>query len=443
MYDNKKMFILGMARSGYEVAKLLARHNCEILITDMKEQDQEKVDELHQLGINLIITDTPEELLDDKFDYVVKNPGIKVDHKVCLKAEKLNIPVINELEVAYHYLPKNTKIVAITGSNGKTTTTTITYEILKEANLAVHLGGNIGFPMSSLIEKMNENEIIVIELSAQQLHDFYDFKTDIGILTNLTPVHLDHFKTYENYKRCKKKIFNHHSSNDLAVLNGNDDDVINLTKDIKSTKIYFSANKKCDVHILNDAIYYHDEKIIDLDDIRVKGNHNYENIMCAIIVAKQFNVSNEIIKEVLNKFSGVEHRLEFVKRLNERELYNDSKATNVVSTNIALDSFKKPTILLLGGLDRKHSFDELLPHMKNVKLVVCYGETKDRIFDFCDKNNIECYKKDNLEEATKLAYNLSAENDVILLSPACASWDQYACFEDRGDDFKRVVEELK
>ena len=443
MYDNKNMFILGMARSGYEVAKLLAKHNCQILITDMKEQDQDKVEELHQLGINLIITDTPEELLDDKFDYVVKNPGIKVDHKVCLKAEKLKIPVINELEVAYHYLPKNTKIVAITGSNGKTTTTTITYEILKEANLAVHLGGNIGFPMSSLIDKMNENEIIVIELSAQQLHDFYDFKTDIGILTNLTPVHLDHFKTYENYKRCKKKIFNHHKSSDLAILNGNDADVVELTKDIKSTKVYFSASKKCDVYILNDAIYYHDEEIIKLDDIRVKGNHNYENIMCAIVVAKQFNISNEIIKEVLNKFSGVEHRLEFVKRLNGREFYNDSKATNVVSTNIALDSFTKPTILLLGGLDRKHSFDDLLPHMKNVKLVVCYGETKDRIFDFCIKNKIECYKKENLEEATKLAYTLSLENEVILLSPACASWDQYACFEDRGDDFKRVVEELK
>ncbi len=443
MYDNKKMFILGMARSGYEVAKTLAKHNCTILITDMKEQDEEKVKELKELGINLIVTDEPEELLDNTYDYVVKNPGIKVEHPVCLKAESLNIPVINELEVAYHYLPKNVKIIAITGSNGKTTTTTLTYEILKKANLPVHLGGNIGFPMCSLLNDIKENDIIVIELSAQQLHDFYDFKTDIGILTNLTPVHLDHFKTYENYQRCKKKIFNHHTQNDLAILNGNNQDVLNLTSDIKSTKVYFSANKKCDIYIENQAIYYNNEEIIKLEDIKIKGNHNYENIMCAIVVAKKFNVTNEIIKEVLTNFSGVEHRLEFVKRLNKREFYNDSKATNVTSTIIALDSFNKPTILLLGGLDRGHSFDELLPHMQNVKLVVCYGQTKERILEFCNKNKIECYKKDTLEEATKLAYNLSEENEVILLSPACASWDQYAKFEDRGDDFKRIVELLR
>ena len=443
MYDNKKMFILGMARSGYEVAKTLAKHNCTILITDMKEQDEEKVKELKELGINLIVTDEPEELLDNTYDYVVKNPGIKVEHPVCLKAESLNIPVINELEVAYHYLPKNVKIIAITGSNGKTTTTTLTYEILKKANLPVHLGGNIGFPMCSLLNDIKENDIIVIELSAQQLHDFYDFKTDIGILTNLTPVHLDHFKTYENYQRCKKKIFNHHTQNDLAILNGNNQDVLNLTSDIKSTKVYFSANKKCDIYIENQAIYYNNEEIIKLEDIKIKGNHNYENIMCAIVVAKKFNVTNEIIKEVLNNFSGVEHRLEFVKRLNKREFYNDSKATNVTSTIIALDSFNKPTILLLGGLDRGHSFDELLPHMQNVKLVVCYGQTKERILEFCNKNKIECYKKDTLEEATKLAYNLSEENEVILLSPACASWDQYAKFEDRGDDFKKIVELLR
>ena len=443
MYDNKKMFILGMARSGYEVAKTLAKHNCTILITDMKEQDEEKVKELKELGINLIVTDEPEELLDNTYDYVVKNPGIKVEHPVCLKAESLNIPVINELEVAYHYLPKNVKIIAITGSNGKTTTTTLTYEILKKANLPVHLGGNIGFPMCSLLNDIKENDIIVIELSAQQLHDFYDFKTDIGILTNLTPVHLDHFKTYENYQRCKKKIFNHHTQNDLAILNGNNQDVLNLTSDIKSTKVYFSANKKCDIYIENQAIYYNNEEIIKLEDIKIKGNHNYENIMCAIVVAKKFNVTNEIIKEVLTNFSGVEHRLEFVKRLNKREFYNDSKATNVTSTIIALDSFNKPTILLLGGLDRGHSFDELLPHMQNVKLVVCYGQTKERILEFCNKNKIECYKKDTLEEATKLAYNLSEENEVILLSPACASWDQYAKFEDRGDDFKKIVELLR
>ncbi len=442
MYDNKKIFILGMARSGYEVAKVLAKHNCDIVITDMKEQDEEKVKELKELGVNLIITDKPVDLLDDSFSFVVKNPGIKLDHPVCLKANDLNIPVINELEVAYHYLPKNVKIVGITGSNGKTTTTTLTYNILKEAGLSVHLGGNIGYPVCSLLESVKENDILVLEVSGHQMHDFKDFKIDIGVMTNLSPTHLDHFGTYENYIKNKVRIFKYHNNNDIAILNGNNLDVINNTKDIKSNKIYFSAYKDCDACIKNNAIYYKEE-IIKLDEIKLKGNHNYENIMCAVIVAKQFNVSNEIIKKVLTTFGGVAHRLEYVRTLNTREFYNDSKATNVVSTNIALDSFNKPTYLLLGGLDRGHSFDELLPHMKNVKAVVCYGETKDRILDFCNKNNIECYKKDNLEESIKKAYELSIDNSVILLSPACASWDQYAKFEDRGDEFKKVVNGLK
>ena len=442
MYDNKKIFILGMARSGYEVAKVLAKHNCDIVITDMKEQDEEKAKELKELGVNLIITDKPVDLLDDSFSFVVKNPGIKLDHPVCLKANDLNIPIINELEVAYHYLPKNVKIVGITGSNGKTTTTTLTYNILKEAGLPVHLGGNIGYPMCSLLESVKENDILVLEVSGHQMHDFKDFKIDIGVMTNLSPTHLDHFGNYENYIKNKVRIFKYHDSNNIAILNGNNQDVINNTKDIKSNKIYFSAYKDCDACIKNNAIYYKEE-IIKLDEIKLKGNHNYENIMCAVIVAKQFNVSNEIIKKVLTIFSGVEHRLEYVRTLNTREFYNDSKATNVVSTNIALDSFNKPTYLLLGGLDRGHSFDELLPHMKNVNAVVCYGETKDRILDFCNKNNIECYKKDNLEESIKKAYELSIDNSVVLLSPACASWDQYAKFEDRGDEFKKVVNSLK
>lgn len=442
MYDNKKIFILGMARSGYQVAKLLHKHNCEILITDMQEQEEEKVKELNNLGINLIITSNPEELLDNSFSYVVKNPGIKLDHKVCLKAKELNIPVINEVEVAFHYLPKNVKIIGITGSNGKTTTTTLTYEFLKEDKKPVHLGGNIGYPFSSLIENVKENDIIVLELSAQQLHDFEDFKVDVAILTNLTEVHLDHFKTYDYYKETKKRIFRHQDNNDIAVLNQNDLDILNLTNNIKSKKLYFDSTKNADAYIKDNYIYYKDEKVINIDDIKIKGNHNYENIMAALIAVKQFNVSNETIINVLKTFTGVSHRLQYVDTVNGRDFYNDSKATNVKSTTIALSAFDRPTILLLGGLDRGHSFDDLIPFMKNVKKVICYGETKDRILDFCNKNNILCDKVDVLKEAVNLAYKNSTEGDVILLSPACASWDQYKKFEDRGDDFINCVKEI-
>ena len=199
MFKDKKILILGMARSGYEVAKLLSSHNCNILVTDGKEQDEERVKELNELGVKVIITDNQADLLDDSFDYVIKNPGIDPSVATCLKAKELSIPIVNELEVAYHYLKDNVKIVGITGSNGKTTTTTLTYEILKAASLPVHLGGNIGYPMSSLIDRVKEHDIIVLELSAQQLEDFYDFKVNIGVITNLTPVHLDRYKTFENY----------------------------------------------------------------------------------------------------------------------------------------------------------------------------------------------------------------------------------------------------
>lgn len=438
MFDNKKIFILGMARSGYEVAKLLKNHNCNILITDMKE-DKEKIKELESLNIKVVITDNPIDLLDESYDYVVKNPGIKIEHPICEKANLLNIKVINEVEVAYHYLP-NVSIIGITGSNGKTTTTTLIYEILKEAKKRVHLGGNIGYPVSSLVSNCLDNDILVLEISGHQLHDCYDFKTNVSVMTNLEEVHIDHFKTYDNYKENKAKIFNHHTNNDLAIYNIGNLDVIDKVKDIKSTKISFTSKDiKSDLYLKNDSIYYNDELIIKLDDIKIKGNHNYENIMCAIAACKHYNVSNQDIYNVLNRFNGVEHRIEYVTTINGIDFYNDSKATNVKSTQIALKTFNKDTILLLGGLDRGHSFEELTPYMTNVKLVVCYGETKDRIKKYCDSININCIVKDNLHDATFEAYNNALSNSVILLSPACASWDQYKCFEDRGNEFKDIV----
>ena len=259
MYDNKKMFILGMARSGYEVAKLLLKHNCKVLITDKSEQDEAKVAELEEEGAKVVISDNPVNLLNDTFDYVIKNPGIKIDHPICLKAEKLKIPVINEVEVAYTYLPKNVKIIGITGSNGKTTTTTITYEILKRAMPNVHLGGNIGYPLCSLVESTKSGDILVLEISGHQLHDAPNFKTDISVMTNLSEVHIDHFKTYDNYIKNKCYIFRHHTNDDIAILNSDNSDVINSTKNILSKKVYFSStkdnsNSDIDLYIKDNAI---------------------------------------------------------------------------------------------------------------------------------------------------------------------------------------------
>lgn len=438
MFNDKKIFILGMGRSGSSVAKLLSKNN-KILITDMKE-NKDDVSLLEKLGVEVKITDNQVELLDSSFDVVVKNPGVKLDHPVVLKAKELNIPIITELEVAYRYLP-DVKIVGITGSNGKTTTTTIIYNILKEAGLPVHLAGNIGLPLCNQISDIKDGDIIVTEISSHQLVNLDEFKVDIAILTNLSPVHLDHFGSYENYKNNKLRIFNNQNVEDIAILNKGDDEVFNLTKSIKARKLYFSSKGKADICIDGKSIIYNDE-VYNFKDIRVKGMHNYENIMASILACKQFGVSHETILSVLSKFAGVEHRIEFVKEVNGREFYNDSKATNVMSTITALKSFDSDVILLLGGLDRGHSFDDLVPYLNHTKTIICFGETKYRIEEFAKNNNIDVFVVDDIKEATKKAYEISKKGDTILLSPACASWDQFNSFEERGNAFKDTINNL-
>lgn len=445
MFENKKIFILGMARSGYEAAKLLSQYNNKIVINDGNEkQNENHLEELRNLGVSIILGSHPDDILDETFDYVIKNPGIKDTHKYIEFAKKKNIKVVNEMEMAFHFLPKDITLIGITGTNGKTTTTTLIHEIIKKAGKNVHLTGNIGFPFSSFINKIKPGDYVVTEVSIQQLLNLDDFKTDISVLTNLSEAHIDHVGSYENYVNLKKKIFAHHTKSNIAIINYDNDDCMTITDDINSNKIYFSTNNtNTDAHLEDNAIYYKNEKIIDIKDIKLVGMHNYQNIMCAISVAKELGIENSSICEVLETFIGVEHRLEFVKRINGRDFYNDSKATNNKSTEIALSSFTRPTILLLGGLDRGQSFEELYDYMKNVKSIVTYGETKEKIKGFALTHNIDCTVVNTLEEATTLAYNLSEENDVILLSPACASWDQYKKFEDRGDDFKRVVNEIE
>ena len=438
MFNDKKIFILGMGRSGVSVAKLLSKNN-KILITDMKE-NKDDVSLLKGLGVEVIITDNQADLLDSSFDVVVKNPGVRLDHPVVLKAQKLNIPIITELEVAYRYLP-DVKIVGITGSNGKTTTTTIIYNILKEAGLPVHLAGNIGLPLCNQISDIKDGDILVVEISSHQLVNLDKFKVDIAVLTNLSPVHLDHFGSYENYKNNKLRIFNNQTDLDTAILNKGDKEVFELTKNIKAKKLYFSSKGDADIYIDDKSIIYKDE-IYNFSDIRVKGTHNYENVMASILVAKKFDVSYETIMRVLSNFSGVEHRIEFVKEVNGREFYNDSKATNVMSTITALKAFNNDVILLLGGLDRGHSFEDLVPYLNHTKYIVCFGETKYRIEKFARENGIDVFVVNDIFEATKKAYEISKKGDTILLSPACASWDQFNSFEERGDAYKETINNL-
>ena len=368
MFTNKKIFILGMARSGYEAAKLLSGMNNIIVLNDSKPQDISHVEELRKKGVDVIIGDYP--LIDESFDYVIKNPGIKDNHPLIVMAKSLSIPVINEIEMAYNLLPKNITIIGVTGSNGKTTTTSILYDIIKNSGKSVILAGNIGYPLSSFIGKIKENDILLMEISLQQLCNFDKFKTNISVLTNIYDAHLDFVGSKERYIEIKKKIFSHHTKNDYAVLNYNCNDILNNINDINSTKLFFGSNENCICSLLNDSIIYNGKKYINTSDLKLKGNHNYENIMASIIVSKILGIDDDSIIKTLKEFKSVEHRIEYVGTYDGVDVYNDSKSTNIKATQIALSSFNKPIILLLGGLDRGHSFDELASYMKNVKLVI-------------------------------------------------------------------------
>ncbi len=445
MSGMKKAFVLGMARSGYEAAKLLANKGYSVIVNDAKtEQNAEHIKELQDLGIKLVLGSHPDDIFDSSYELLVKNPGIPNNHQYVEKAKEYGIPVINELELAYRYFPSAIKIIGVTGTNGKTTTTTIIYKFLRESSKSAYLMGNIGYPVCSFVPYLKDNDIAVMEVSDHQLCNIIDFKTDISVLTNIYEAHIDFHGSYESYKNMKKRIFNHHTNSDIAILNLDNKEVLELTDDIKSTKKYFSSDSVningCSIS--DNYICYNNEKIIALDEIKIKGRHNYENVMAAIMAVKEFDIDNSIIVKVLRSFGGVEHRMEYVDTINGIDFYNDSKSTNITSTQIALTSFEKPTVLLLGGLDRGHSFDELREYLRNVKLIVAYGETKIRINNFAKECGIPCKVLNTLKEATEQAYNLSNPGDVVLLSPACASWDQFDNFEIRGNEFKSVVKDI-
>ena len=446
MFNNKKILILGLARSGFSAALTLKKLNCEIIVNDYNKEeklDKKQITKLKELNIKCIFGNHPDNLLDNTFDYIIKNPGIRNDHKYVLQAKELHIPIINEVELAYHLLPKDITIISITGSNGKTTTTTLIYQMLKKANLPVHLAGNIGYPLCSILDEVKSGDIIVSEISCQQLANIDKFKPHIGVLTNLSPAHIDFFGSYENYKKIKAKLFSNQTNDDIAILNYDNKDSLLETKDIKSKKLYISLTDKKDAYFENNKLYYGDKVVMDRDLMFLKGNHNVQNVLDAIMVAKHFNVSNDIIGEVLKTFRGVEHRLEFVDEINKIKFYNDTEATNIKCTQIALSSFKEPIILFLGGLERGQDFNELKDYLKKVKIIIGIGECRERVKDFADNNNIENYIFENLQDGFKKAVELAKPNDIVLLSPASASWDQYKECEERGLEFKKYVEEFK
>ena len=439
MYENKKILILGAAKSGLAVAKLLAHRNNDITLSDINELKVEDQKMLEVLGIKVVITSNQCDLIDNSYDLVIKNPAIMSTSDIVKKIENLKLRCENEIEVAYHFLPSDVTIIGVTGSNGKTTTTTIIYELLKRHGKNVVLGGNIGYPLSSVIDQVKSGDILLLEISDHQLCDIHDFKTNISVLTNICPTHLDYHGTYEHYMMTKKKIFNLHTGADVAILNKSNQDSMEVSEDILSKKIYFNDTEN---YYKDNYIYFHGEQYLNVNDICLKGLHNYENILAALLVLENFGIDKNVVIEFLKKFGGVAHRLEYVITKDDVEYYNDSKSTNPTATITALKTFTKPIHLILGGLERNQDFNELNDYMQYVKRIYAIGGVTDRVADYAASLNIPCDKCYVLADAMKKIKENVASGEVVLLSPGSSSQDQYVKFEDRGDEFKNIVEKI-
>ena len=447
MFENKKILILGFARSGYEAAKVLIKKGNTVIVNDSngeEKQNKERLDELKALGVLFVLGNHPDDLLDESFDYLIKNPGVPIDHKYVLKANELNVEVINEVEMAYRLLPDDVTLIGITGTNGKTTTTTLTYEILKKAfKSRVHLAGNIGYPLCSFLDKLKSGDIIVMEVSCQQGENIKSFKPHIGLFTNISEAHIDFMKSFRHYKDTKTKMFYNQDSSDIAIINIEDSNLMDELSNIKSKQKYFSSKNVINGCYVDDGtIYYYNEEVMKSSDLKIPGRHNLENALGAIMIAKEFDVSNEDIFDVLSTFTGVEHRLEYVDTVNGVKYYNDTEATNIKCTQIALSSFDCDITIILGGLERGQNFDDLIPYMKNVVNIIGIGQCRNRVKEFGDKLNIPTYIYEKLEDGFKKCVEVS-KSGVVLLSPASASWDQYKECEIRGSEFKGYVHDLK
>jgi UDP-N-acetylmuramoylalanine--D-glutamate ligase len=443
-FKHKKVLVLGLAKSGVSAASLLHKLEAFVTVNDRKPfSENPEAQGLLQQGIKVICGSHPIELLDEGFDYIVKNPGIPYENPLVSGAVEKGIPVLTEVELAY--LVSEAPFIGITGTNGKTTTTTLVYEMLNKGGKHPLIAGNIGTVASEVAQTAEEENNVVIELSSFQLMGIDTFRPKISIFINLYEAHLDYHGSIDEYAKAKANITANQTEDDYLIINADQPELDELLRYSKAEKIYFSTKKQLEkgASIKDGFIWFDNERIMNTSMVALPGKHNLENILCAVIASKITGVDNEAIQEVLKTFTGVKHRTQFVRTLGGRSFYNDSKATNVLAAKSALEAFDQPTILLAGGLDRGNSFDELIPYMTHVKALVTFGETAPKLMETAAKAGIQTIKRvDNVEAAVPAAYEVSDEGDVILLSPACASWDQYRTFEVRGDIFIEEVHKL-
>lgn len=432
-----KVLIIGAARSGTQMALLLAKHHYEVSITDAKSI-QEK-EELLAAGIEVYDLGHPEFLKMENWDYIVKNPGIPYQVAFVSYFVEKKVPIYNEIEVASWFTEQFT-YGAITGTNGKTTTTTLLAELLKKKHPNARSGGNIGIPLSEIVmEQGDQITDVALEVAAFQLVGMKKFHPLVSVCMNLTPDHLDYFGSLERYYDAKMLIWANQREEDWFLQNLDDEEIVSKTQTLPCRKVTFSLKQKADCQIQDKTVTLFKTKLFDIADLQLPGLHNLQNAMVAAAMAYKMGVSADHIQQGIRQFKGVEHRIEYVCDIDGVRYYNDSKGTNVDATSVALLAFEQPVILLAGGYDKKTGFEGLRPYLNRIKTMIVYGETKEQLKQLVDQAIVV----DTMEQAIVKANEIATKNDIVLLSPICASWDQFTDYEQRGAQFKQIVRLLK
>ena len=444
---NKKISIIGAVRSGIGAAKLVKKLGGVPFVSDAgsKEKLSSSISVLSENNIEFETGAHSEKVFD--CDLMVISPGVPTDSNVVIEAIKRNIKLISEVELASYFCKG--KIVAITGTNGKTTTTALCSHVFNSCGFKTYSAGNIGLAFSEIALDVKENEYVALEVSSFQLDYIDDFKPHIAVILNITPDHLNRYNNkYENYIEAKLRIYKNQSTDDFLIINNDNNDLMSSLKNRKSRSYYFSLSEPQ----LN-GCYLSDGQIIfnkngellfscSIDDINLKGEHNIMNSMAVITAAKIFGFENQKIKDGLKSFKGVEHRLELVREIDGVKFINDSKATNVDSVWYALRSFDEPIFLILGGQDKGNDYNKIRNLVVDkVEKIYAIGSSSDKIFNFFHKI-VKVEVKGTLEEAVLEANMEARENEIVLLSPACASFDMFDNYEHRGQVFKKAVNNL-
>ncbi|MDR6551378.1 UDP-N-acetylmuramoyl-L-alanine--D-glutamate ligase [Paenibacillus qinlingensis] len=458
-YRGLEVVVLGLARSGVAAAKLFHQKGAIVTVNDKKDRSAcPEADELEALGISVVCGFHPESLVHDGVALVVKNPGIPYSVDPIRKAEALGIEVVTEVEVAYQFC--EAPIIGITGSNGKTTTTTLIGLMLDKAGLKPVVAGNIGRALTEAAPEVTAENWMVVELSSFQLKGTTAFRPNIALFLNLYETHLDYHGNIEDYIASKAKIFENQTDSDTAILNWDDEVCRRLVPTIKAKQLHFSLQEKLALGAYMDAetnclVYANGQgdvqTILPADEMGIPGSFNVGNALAAALAAITAGVELTTIAEVLRNFEGVEHRLELVRELDGVTFYNNSKSTNASATIKTIEVFKQPVVLIAGGLDRGSDYMELLPILREqVKGVVSLGQTKEKIKHIAELAGISKVQTvdtakdaaDAVSQAVQLAWQMSEGGDIVLLSPACASWDMFPSYEDRGRMFKESVHNL-